>query len=98
MTNHNDPGMNFTPYRPPVLLAHDKNGGGPATPASSLVLRLSPDGTVTPNVIAAAAWALSYMRPMPASREDLLLRELGLEWKETPMGARLLQPKPEYLK
>lgn len=96
----------FAPYKPPIVLKMEQAGGGPETPASSLLWRLGTQ-EVTPEVIAVVAWALSFMvsrHPKQRDRADGrsqfeqdLLDELGLEWALSPMGAAFLQPKAEYL-
>lgn len=52
------------PYIPPIIKRLDERGGGPLTPAASLLSRM---GTreVDDEVIAVVAWALSFFQPLP---------------------------------
>lgn len=109
----------ITPFVPPVTKRLEERGGGPSTPASSLLHRMGVR-EVDDDVIAVVAWALSHFSAKPtvtalwdlgksasarglrppqltARVEKELLDDLGLEWKETPMGGLLLVPKAEYL-
>lgn len=88
----------FAPYTPPVILRLEAHGhGGPSTPASSLLHRMG-RREVDEEVVAVVAWALSNfgMRPsefITKRMENELLDDLGLEWRENPMGGTYLAPK-----
>lgn len=55
----------FAPYKPPVILRLEAAGGGPTTPASSLLHRMG-KREVDEEVVAVVAWTLSHFRAKPA--------------------------------
>lgn len=53
-----------TPYVPPITKKLEERGGGPSTPASSLLHRMGVR-EVDDDVIAVVAWTLSHFQPKP---------------------------------
>jgi hypothetical protein len=99
-----DSGLDFAPYVPPCY-----RESGPVNPAIDLLHRVSDGKHVTPQVVAVVAWALTHFYIFPTedtrtkkrmtlkeheeAETQKLLDDLGLEWKEMPMGGTRLQPK-----
>lgn len=54
------------PYIPPVIERLEERGGGPITPASSLLHRMG-KREVDEEVIEVVAWATSYFSPIPTT-------------------------------
>jgi hypothetical protein len=55
----------FQPYTPPIITKLNERRGGPSTPASSLLHRLNKN-QVDADIIAVAAWAVSFFQAKPA--------------------------------
>lgn len=80
-------GSDFKPYRAPCA------GDGPIDrPARDICFRLGTKDMVTPQVVAVAAWFLSWSR-MNRGATKQFLDDLGLEWRDCRMGGRTLEPK-----
>lgn len=81
--------MHFKPYTPP------NEGAGLLTVDRDLCWRINPRGLVTPAVIGAVCWARNNF-DISDSQHQAILEGLGLEYRQLPDGATILQPQLPY--
>jgi hypothetical protein len=87
--NFKESNITFKPYTPP------NEGIGLLSVDRDLCWRINPRGLVTPAVIGAVCWARNNF-PVSDSQHEAILNGLGLEYRQLPVGATILQPQLPY--